>query len=80
VKTFFIKGADRSKNLLGRIVGYGPADEFWETTLANVEEFIEAQAQGGQCSINTPDKNRLNWTSLREQLMSSSLINDISCD
>jgi hypothetical protein len=80
VKTFFIHGANRSKNLLGHIVGYGPADELWETTLANVKEFIEAQPQGGQCSINTPDKIRLNWNAIRTQLMSSSPITDITCD
>ncbi len=80
VKTFFIKGADRSKNLLNLIVGYGPADTFWEDTLENVEEFIKAPAQGGQCSINVADKNRPNWISVRHQLMSSNPITNIGCD
>ena len=80
VKTFFIKGADRSKNLLNLVLGYGPADDFWETTLENIEAFIEAPAQGGQCSINVADKNRPNWISVRQQLMSSNPITNIGCD
>lgn len=80
VKTFFIKGADRSKNLLGQIVGYGPADDFWETTITNVKEFINATAQAGQCSINTPDKNRPNWIQERAKLMSSSPLTNIGCE